>query len=263
MKINHIYNESCINTIKRLPDSSIHMVITSPPYDSMRTYQELTVEIFEELVRGLHRILVDGGVIVWIVGDQTKAGSETGTSFRQALGFIDAGFNLHDTMIWERQPKGAIGNSMNRYYGVFEYMFVISKGKPRVANIIQDRENKRQEGVRPVKRRSRDGTFYYDIKPKTKAFGKRGNIWRCNTGNLPSTSTDKIAYEHPAIFPEQLVKDHILSWSNENDIVYDPFMGSGTTAKVCKMINRRYIGSEISKEYCNIIHRRLGTILDV
>ena len=261
MKLDHIYNESCIDTIQRIKHNTIHMVITSPPYDSMRDYTGLTDNIFHNLVDGLHNILVPGGVIVWIVGDQTKDGTESGTSFRQALHFIDSGFKLHDTMIWEKQPKGAVANSYNRYYDTFEYMFVISKGKPRVANIIQDRENKRQEGVRPVKRRSRDGTFYYDTKPKTKAFGKRGNIWQCNTGNLPSTSTDKIAYEHPAIFPEQLVKDHILSWSNENDIVYDPFMGSGTSAKMSKILSRRYIGSEINEKYCDIARRRLARML--
>ena len=74
------------------------------------------------------------------------------------------------------------------------------------------------------------------------------------------SSKDKIAFEHPAIYPEQLVEDHILSWSNENDLIYDPFMGSGTTAKMAILNKRNWIGSEISKEYCDIITRRLNTI---
>ncbi len=87
-------------------------------------------------------------------------------------------------------------------------------------------------------------------------FGRRTNIWEYGIGKGQSTKDD-VAFQHPAIFPEQLANDHILSWSNENDLIYDPFMGSGTTAKMAILNNRKYIGSEISEDYINIIETRI------
>lgn len=247
--INKIYNEDCLDTMAKIPDCFIDLTITSPPYDDLRTYNGYSFP-FNDIAKELFRVIKQGGVLVWIVADQAKNGSESGTSFRQALYFKEIGFNIHDTMIYQKNsypfpPK-------NRYYQQFEYMFVFSKGKPKTANLLKcESGNKKRKSTQ----RNKDGT--------TTSFTSEGkrerimdNVWIEDTGYMRTTK-DKIAYKHPAIFPESLSKKHILTWSNENDLVYDCFMGSGTTAKMCLLNNRNYIGSEISKEYCDIANKRI------
>lgn len=253
-----IYNENCLLTMARMPDSLVHLVITSPPYDDMRQYSGNSFTEFESVANELFRIVADGGVVVWIVGDQTTRGDESGTSFRQALYFKEVGFKLFDTMIYQKPPRGAVGNNKG-YWQAFEYMFVFSKGDPKTINLLYDRENKdEREGDRSRKRQY-DGT----LKPIKRAgfgkFGRRTNIWQYLIGRGHSASDD-VAYNHPAIFPEKLARDHILSWSDEGDIIYDPFMGSGTTAKMARDTGRAYIGSEISTEYCEIAEKRLNEV---
>ena len=233
--------------MKGMDDNSIDLTITSPPYDSLRVYNGYSFN-FESTSKELYRITKEGGVLVWIVGDATEKGSETGTSFRQALGLKDAGFNLHDTMIWRKtNPMPKV--KTKRYFDVFEYMFVLSKGQPKTFN--------------PLMQPTKLGGQIYDSTVKKITKGKertkktfvlnmeryKDNIWDC------AISQNKT--EHPAVFPESLVSDHIISWSNEGDIVYDPFMGSGTTAIAAKKLNRNYIGSEISQDYCAIAESRL------
>ena len=253
--INKIHNESCLLTMARMPDDFIDLTVTSPPYDNLRTYDGNIAQwgehIWKAVIQDLFRITKQGGVVVWVVGDATIKGDETGTSFKQALYFKEIGFNLHDTMIYEKNGQGAVGSNYC-YWQNFEYMFVFSKGKLKTFNPIIDRENKIKEGIMSSNRRRADGS-----KDKTiclaKPFGKRFNIWKIT--NLTKTTN------HPAPFPEKLAHDHIMSWSNEGDLVYDPFVGSGTTAKMANLNKRNFIGSEISKDYCDIAEKRIGDVI--
>jgi len=254
MEINKIYNENCLDTMARMPDGFIDLAVTSPPYDGLRTYNGYSFP-FQDIARELFRITKDGGVVVWIVGDATVKGSESGTSFRQALYFKEVGFNLHDTMIYK---KPNLPKNHNRYEQDFEYMFILSKGKPNT--FIPIRIPNKQFG-----RGSTGATFRHEGKETKKIHSDKpikkdrikGNCWNIDCGYMRS-SKDKISFKHPATFPEQLANDHIVSWTNENDLVYDPFMGSGTTAKMAVLNNRNYVGSEISKEYCEIAEKRIN-----
>jgi len=251
-QIDEILNEDCLETMARMPDNFIDLTVTSPPYDNLRTYNGFEFD-WHTVIEELYRVTKEGGVVVWVVGDATIKGSESGTSFRQALYFKEIGFNLHDTMIWKKQTFTDTGSLRVRYGGVFEYMFVFSKGKAKTFNPLKDRENKTSGRVKSGTVRQPDGTTK-PISSKGKTyprFGQRFNVWDINT------EVSNLKRKHPAQFPEQLAHDHIVSWSNEGDIVYDPFMGSGTTAKVAKQIDRHYIGSEISEEYCKIAEKRL------
>ena len=253
MEINKIYNEDCLETMARMPDNFIDLTVTSPPYDNLRTYNGYSFD-FENVAKELFRVTKPGGVVVWVVGDATIKGSETGTSFRQALYFKEQGFNLHDTMIYSKGAQGGAKGSCYCYTQSFEYMFIFSKGKIKTSNLLKDRENKYQKNGKSTMRRSNGETVGFIAKPNK--FSKRTNVWELRGGFMVG-SADKISFEHPATFPEQLANDHILSWSNEGDLVYDPFMGSGTTAKMSILNNRNWIGSEISSEYCNIIEERI------
>ena len=259
--INKIHNENCLDTMARMEDNFIDLTVTSPPYDNLRTYNGYSFD-FESIAKELFRVTKEGGVVVWVVGDATIKGSESGTSFKQALFFKECGFSLHDTMIYYKDSFQK--PSHNRYWSCMEYMFVFSKGKPKSYNLICDRPNKKAGKKMSGKTvRNADGTTSKRKDVVIKDYGRRTNVWTYKVGYMKSTA-DKIAYEHSAIFPEQLANDHIISWSNENDIVYDCFGGSGTTAKMSKILNRNFIVSEISKEYCNIIDERLkslGTLL--
>ena len=262
--MNKIYNESCIDTMQRLDDNTIDLVVTSPPYDNLRTYKDgvgdkWSFEVFKPIANELYRVTKDGGVIVWVVGDATVNGSETGSSFKQALYFKEIGFNLHDTMIY--QKNNFSNPSSNRYHQIFEYMFVFSKGKPKTFNPLIDRKNITAGSIGSWGKntsRQRDGSMVERTKKIVKEFGMRYNIWKYKTSK--NGQEDSIAYKHPAIFPSELVQDHILSWSNVGDLVYDPFMGSGTTAKQALQLSRNYIGSEISLDYCKIIQQRLDAV---
>ena len=244
--------------MKGIPDKSVDMVLTSPPYDNLRDYKGYTFN-FEGIAQEIYRVLKDGGVCVWIVGDATIKGSETGTSFKQALYFKDIGFNLHDTMIYEKANFGM--PAQTRYHQIFEYMFVFSKDKLATFNPIEDKRNvwggSTCFGVNTV--REVNGTMkdlgYRNV---VNNFGMRNNIWRLNTVGQENVCE---SLPHPAMFPERLAKDHILSWSNENDLVYDLFMGSGTTAKAAHQLKRRWIGSEISEEYVELANKRLEPYL--
>lgn len=256
MKLDIIYNEDCVGGMRnRLPDEFIDLTVTSPPYDNLRTYGGYKFN-FEPIARELHRVTKDGGIVVWVVGDATIKGSETGTSFKQALYFKEIGFNLHDTMIY-RKRGGLMTGSLKCYIQKFEYMFVFNKGAIKTVNIIKDKKVKYTES-RTKKHRKVDGTF--DIQEwECGGLGRRENVWTYDVG-LHKTTKDKIAFKHPAIFPDKLAEDHILSWSNEGDIVLDPMFGSGTTLKMAKKNKRHFIGFEINKEYCEIAKKRLSEV---
>jgi len=239
--------------MKQMPDKFVDLTVTSPPYDNLRIYNGYVFD-FESIAKELYRITKDGGVVVWVVADATIKGSETGTSFRQALYFKEIGFNLHDTMIWEKQTFTATGALKTRYAQVFEYMFVFSKGMVKTFNPIKDRLTK---GIRKKHSTIRqiDGSTIKQSslgKVYTDSEAQRFNVWHINT---ESSNANRF---HPAQFPETIANDHIISWSNECDLVYDPFMGSGTTAKMAILNNRNWIGSEMSEEYCKIINNRVN-----
>ena len=250
MQINKIYNENCLKTMGKMPDQYIDFIITSPPYDDIRNYNGYIFE-FEKTALEIKRVLKNGGVIIWVIGDKTENGSESLTSFKQALFFKKIGLKIHDTMIYyKNNPMPQTGN---RYHQHFEYMFAISKGNPKIFNPIV--EPTKHRGLANMKNRGRDGSLSYEKIQRTKEK-KVGNVFFYSIGGGISTK-DKIAYKHPAIFPEKLVSDQIKTWTNEKNLVYDPFMGSGTTAKVAELLNRDWIGSEISKEYIEIANQRI------
>ena len=253
-----IYNESNLDTMSRMPNNCIDLTLTSPPYDGLRTYNGYSFP-FEEIAQELFRITNQGGVVVWVVGDATVKGSETGTSFRQALYFKEIGFDLFDTMIYAKPPRGAVGNNKT-YWQTFEYMFILSKGKPKTINLICDRKNKESRDGDNGTKRLENGELLKVKRGGYSEYGRRTNIWEYGIGRGQSTKDD-VAFKHPAIFPEQLANDHILSWSNEGDTVYDPFGGSGTTAKMAYLNNRKAIISEISTKYCELSKQRLSEYL--
>ena len=257
--LSKIHNEKCQDTMSNLPDGFVDLVVTSPPYDDLREYSGCGFDDFEGVAQGLLRVVKDGGVVVWIVADQTKNGSETGTSFKQALYFKEIGFNLFDTMIYQKPPRGAVGNNRT-YWQSFEYMFILSKGKPKSINLICDRENKDSRAGDNSTKRLADGSRKKVSRSGYGKFGRRTNVWQYLIGKNHSTK-DEIAFTHPAIFPEKLAADHILSWSNEGDIVYDPFNGSGTTTKMAKYLNRQWFGSEVDPNYCEIANHRIGGLV--
>lgn len=249
LELNKIYCMDNVAGMKLMNDETVDLTVTSPPYDNLRTYNGFSWD-FESVAKELFRITKDGGVVVWVVGDSTKNFCESLASFKQAIGFVDFGFNLLDTMIYYKENYAPAYPSLRRYANQFEYMFVFSKGKPNNFNPIQKPKVRNKE--EKCAYRQADGSLKRKIKPIGRDTKDASNVWSFPVGgNL---------LDHPAVFPEQLAKDHILSWSNEGDIVLDPFMGSGTTAKMAKLNGRNFIGFEISQEYCDIANKRLDSI---
>lgn len=247
----------CIEVMQQLIKDGIKvdLTVTSPPYDNLRTYNgtcEWNFDIFKEVAQCLYDITIDGGVVVWVVGDATIKGSETGTSFRQALYFKEIGFNL-ETMIWEKNGAGCLGTKLF-YLQNFEYMFILTKGKPKTVNFLKDRKNKvcNKNKVK-LQGTKIDGVSNQKRVINLSEYGKRFNIWKISPSHIKG---------HPATFPEQLANDHIISWSNEGDLVLDPFMGSGTTGKMCLLNNRKFIGIEKVEEYFKIAEQRIESTLN-
>lgn len=258
MELNRTYNMDNRDGMKLLEDNSIDLTVTSPPYDDLRSYHgcEWNFEIFKEVAQELYRVTKEGGVVVWVVGDKTIKGQESLTSFSHALYFKEIGFNVHDTMIYAK--NNPIPTSGTRYGQQFEYMFVLTKGKPNTFNPIQEECVKKGQN-KTISTRGRDG--YRDIYKENIVADtrKKNNIWFYSIGNY-CTTKDKIAFKHPAIFPEKLAEDHILSWSNEGDIVMDIFSGSGTVHKMCNINSRKFIGFEIAEEYIHIEEERVSSV---
>ena len=274
MQFGTIYPENCIETLKRMDDELIDMTITSPPYDDLREYKGFVLPI-NEIARLLFEKTKPGGVVIWVVGDRTLNGNESLSSFRQAITFQESGFNVHDTMIYAKNNP-IPSDCGKRYRQCFEYMFCFSKGQPKTFNPITQlikqekafksfritkvgRNDLAHDHVAP-KERKLDNIFFYDECNCEKVLDySESEIFYYNVGT--SSSRDKVAFNHPAIFPEKLVEEQISTWTNKGDLVYDCFMGSGTTAKVAHLLERRWIGSEVSSEYVDIATQRIDPYL--
>lgn len=268
--LNKVHLGNSVDVMKMIPDNSIDLTVTSPPYDKLRKYKnDIGDETYDEhfsfpfvaMAKELFRITKDGGVVVWVVGDQIIDGGESGNSFRQALKFQEIGFKIYDTMIYHK--NGAPFPETGRYSQVFEYMFVLLKGKrPNTVNIIKDKEN-RWAGTSTFGDRSMrniDGSIKKAKSFTVSKYGSRYNVWYVNNG-AGFTTKDKYAYEHPAMFPESLAEDHILSWSNPGDIVLDPMCGAGTTLKMAKMNGRNFIGIDLAEEYVRLSEKRVSDVI--
>lgn len=240
----------CVERMRELSDASAQLVVTSPPYDELRDYNGYSFP-FEDIAQELFRVTAVGGVVVWVVGDRIRGGRSL-TSFRQALTFQELGFSAHDIMIY--QKKNTPFMRSNAYTNAYEFMFVLSKGKPATFNPLKVptarhgmellTHNKLPDGINKKKR------------GELKKEKTRTNIWSYAVG-LGGTTRDKIAFQHPAVFPEKLAEDHILSWSKPGDLVLDPMCGSGTTGKMALLNDRQFIGIDISREYIDIARQRL------
>lgn len=254
---NQIIEGNCVEVMRKIEGDVIDLTVTSPPYDDLRNYKGFVFP-FEDIAKELYRITKQGGVVVWVVNDATIEGSETGTSFKQALYFREIGFNLHDTMIFRKKnPIPQIYRK--RYNNEFEFMFVFSKGVVKTHNpIMVDCMHAGLElnGTTYKNFSKNDQTREKMAKPvKDKKI--KGNIWEYVVGKKQE---DQEAKGHPAPFPCELVRDHIKSWTNQGDIVLDPMNGSGTTARVACEMGRTYIGIDISREYCEIARERVKLI---
>lgn len=253
--VNHVVRGNHLALLPNLPDECIPLVVTSPPYGDLRSYKGYVFN-FHALADELFRVIEKGGVVVWVVADETIDGSESGESFRQALYFKEIGFNLHDTMIYSK--SGFRFPRPNAYHNTFEYMFVLSKGPPKTVNLLRDRKNLNNETnsrARQHMKREKNGEFTGRKAYTPTEYGVRYNVWEYTVGS--SVAEEDFAFDHPALFPEDLARDHILSWSNPGDIVLDPMCGSGTTLKKAKETGRNFIGFEISPEYAQIAELRV------
>ena len=250
-RVNEIYNIDCLKGMEKLPNDCIDLVVTSPPYDNLRDYKGYTFD-FENIAKELYRVVKKGGVVVWVVGDKIKNGNKTLTSFKQCIYFQEIGFNVHDTMIYRKKNTPFMRS--NAYTNCFEFMFILSKDKPKTFNPLKT-GTVRSGKEKLVTNKKSDGVNK-KVEGMLNTEKTLTNIWEYAVG-LGGSTNDKIAFEHPAIFPEKLAQDHILSWSNEGDIVFDPMSGSGTTCKVAKLNNRIYLGFEISEEYTLLSKKRI------
>ncbi len=249
LPLNNFYiGESAKWMQNNMPSNFVDLTVTSPPYDNLRTYKGFEFD-YKAMLKELYRVTKDGGVVVWVVGDKVKQGSETLLPFKQALYFKEMGFNVHDTMIYQKNAMPF--PEQTRYIQCFEYMCVFSKGKPKKTNMLKEKT----KGYKPSKsstQRNQDGSTSTLKYEQGKEFRNRWNVWLYDVG-YNKTTKDKIAYNHPAQFPEALAQDHILTWSNENDIVLDPMCGAGTTCKMAWLNKRNFIGVDMSEEYINNI----------
>lgn len=259
MKLGKIYHENCIETLRRMDDDLLDMTITSPPYDDLRDYKGYHFPV-EQIAASLFYKTKKGGVVIWVVADRTVDGSETLTSFDHAQTFKRVGFNVHDTMLYVKNNPIPSDCGL-RYRQAFEYMFCFSKGRPKTFNPITEPTKSAGTKIKAfrITEAGRGNVPDEDIGREIKPERKVSNIFTYNVGT--SSSRDKVAFNHPAIFPEKLVEDQISTWTNKGDLVYDCFMGSGTTAKIAHLLKRQWVGSEVSAEYITIAEERLAPYL--
>ena len=254
---NNFYNINCLYGMAWMKDNIVDLTITSPPYDDLRMYDggsDNFPKQFKEIAQELYRITKSGGILVWVVGDSTKNFCESLTSFKQAIYFVEkCGFNLLDTMIYKKRSSPPAYPTLRRYTNNFEYMFVFSKGKPKTFNKIKEPRESTLNTNSTY--RQRDGSFRKKHKNSDTKFKLKSNVWEYKTGFI--AGEEKIKFQHPATFPDKLPKDHIFSWSNKGDLIFDPMCGSGTTIVMAKKLERNYIGFEHAYRYMGIIKKRI------
>ena len=255
-KINNIYCCDCLDFMQTIEDDFVDLVVTSPPYDDLRDYKGYLFN-YQQIAKELYRIIKPGGVVVWVVGDKIKKGNKSLTSFRHALAFQEVGFNVHDTMIYRKKNTPFMRS--NAYTNCFEFMFVFSKGSPKTFNPLKERTAR--SGMEMLVHNKKSDGINKKILGRLNEEKTKTNIWEYAVG-LGGTTNDKIAFNHPAVFPEKLAQDHILSWSNEGDLVFDPMCGSGTTCKMALINNRNYLGCDIAQEYVDIAIERVNHYLN-
>ena len=251
-----LYVDDCVEFMQRMPENSIHLTVTSPPYDDLRDYDGYEFD-FREIAKGLYRVTKEGGIVVWVVGDRIKGG-RTLTSFEQGIYFRDIGFSMHDVMIY--QKKNTPFMRSNAYTNCYEFMFVLSKGVPSVFNPLKERTVR--NGIERMVSNKGSDAVNNKVWSRLNKKKTKGNIWQYAVG-LGGTTKDRIAFQHPAVFPEKLAHDHILSWSNAGDFVFDPMCGSGTVCKMARQLGRHYIGVDVSKPYVEIARKRVRMALNV
>jgi len=253
VELNKIYAMNCVDFMKKMEENFVDLTVTSPPYDKLRNYNGYQFD-FENIAKELFRVTKIGGVVVWVVSDKIKGGRSL-TSFRQGLKFQEIGFSMHDVMIYRK--KNTPFMRKNAYTNCYEFMFVLSKESPKTFNPLKVKTVR--SGLEPLPYNKKADGINKKKMGELKKEKVRTNIWAYAVG-MHGTTSDKIAFKHPAVFPEKLAEDHILSWSNEEDLVFDPMCGSGTTCKMAKLHNRKYIGVDISEEYCKIAEERLRMV---
>ena len=252
VEINKVYAKDCVKLMGEMDENFVDLTVTSPPYDDLRSYNGYNFD-FESIAKLLFHVTKKGGVVVWVVGKKIKNGNILPTPFKQAMYFQEVGFKLHDIMIYKKKNTPFMRS--NAYTNGYEFMFILSKGKPKTFNPIKV-PTVRSGVERVPQNRVADGSY----KKVFRTLGKekvKSNIWEFAVGSGGSTN-DKIAFQHPAIFPEKLAEDQIISWSNAGDLVFDPMCGSGTTLKMAKINGRDYLGCDISEEYKKIAEERLN-----
>ncbi len=249
--MNMIYNANCIELMNSMPESLIDLVVTSPPYDDLRNY-DWYVFPFEEIAQWLYKVLKKGGVIVWVVGDKVYKWNRSLTSFRQALYFQEIGFNVHDIMIYKKRNTPFMRS--NGYTNCYEFMYVFTKWSPRVFHPLKT--GTVRQGIEWMPFNKKPDGINKKVPKELKAEKTLTNIWEYAVW-LHWTTSDKKAFKHPAMFPERLAEDHILSWTNEGDLVFDPMCWAGTTCKMALKNNRNYIGCDISSEYVELAKERM------
>lgn len=257
-----LFVADCAEFMRGMPEDCVDLAVTSPPYDNLRDYQGYRFD-FSAIAQGLFRVIKPGGVVVWVIGDKINGGRSL-TSFRQGLHFQELGFTMHDVMIY--QKKNTPFMRSNAYTNCYELMFVLSKGKPKTFNPLKERTAR--NGFEMLVHNKKSDGINKKTLGKLKEEKTRTNIWSYAVG-LGGTTSDRLAFQHPALFPEKLALEHILSWSNEGDLVYDPMCGAGTTCKMALLAGRQYLGTDVSAEYIDIakqrieglIHDKLGCVL--
>ena len=263
-----IIHADCSKSLPGKFENKVDLILTSPPYDDLRNYGGHKFD-FDSVADALIPCLKEGGVLVWIVADAIRDGGETGTSFRHALGFLDRGLKLHQSLIYQKHCP--LHLSTNRCLKNKENMFVFSNGKPKTANILKDRVNltvgmgkEKSRGMARGKPNDPDAIKDVEEKGyKVHQFSKRHCIWKYRVGYRLSCSNEesKFVFNHPAIFPLKLAEDHIKTWTNEGDLVLDPMAGSGTTLRAAISLNRKAVGIEIHKPYCKLIEKRMNLLV--
>jgi len=249
-RLEGLYIADCTDFMETMPSECVDLIVTSPPYDNLRNYKGYNFD-FERIATSMLRVLKVGGIVVWVVGDKIDGGKSL-TSFRQGIHFQEIGFCIHDVMIYEKKNTPFMRS--NAYTNSHEFMFILSKGKPKTFNPLKEKTVR--NGYEMVVHNKKADGINKKVLKELKTEKTRTNIWRYAVG-LGGTTSDRIAFKHPAVFPEKLALEHILSWSNEGDLVFDPMCGSGTTCKMAFLSNRRYLGVDISEEYINIANTRI------